>query len=214
MKKNHVAIAIVIALCACSKKDSTPPPPGEQIALNETFDNPANAFWPAGTGRAIQGGQLVVTHTSTEARIVTFWAEKDIWSAQDKIQSIEIQQTHATGHAYDKGGIVFSFKDIKNYLGFQIGDAAYRVYSQVDDKTTNIVNWVNHSAIKGALNETNKLKITMADGIVSFYINDQKVYAAQAGGLTTLDKVGFQMLKGSFVNETCTYKIDYIKALK
>jgi hypothetical protein len=214
--KNYIYATtfIILALTACSKKDDKDPAPGERIAVMEDFNDSAKSIIKPGSISFIKDGYFILSYTSDFNATLSALATKNIYTAQDSIQSVEIAVTHTSGHKYDKVGLLFTASDVENFLSIQIGDKEYRIFRKVNGQGVNIVEWTAHSAIKGNFNDVNKIKVVKRGGMVSFYINDQKVYEAPAGTLATLDRIGLQAYKASFEMQTCTFKIDYIKALK
>lgn len=210
--------AFLFSTTSCSKKgddkggDNNP---NETVIFTENFDNASSAFWKPGTSGAavmtVSGGFFSITYGGTSAMQYKSWATQNLFGANDKKQAVEIAQQHTAGHEYDKCGLIFSVVDANYILGFQIGDKDFRVYSTINGTTKQLIAWTPSSAIKGALNEVNKLRVALADNKVTFYINGTEVAKLDAGGLTSLDYVGFGMAKG-YTPET-TYKIDYVKAI-
>ncbi|WP_205510622.1 hypothetical protein [Longitalea arenae] len=212
-------ITCTISTISCSKggddKDNNPPGNDkETVIFTDNFDNANTALWQPGTSgpavKSVSGGFFSVKYGGTSAMMFKTWASRKLFGDNDKKQAIEISQQHVAGHKYDKGGLVFAVKDANYILGFQVGEKEFRVYSQINGTTTQLINWTSSSAIKGALNEVNKLRITLVDGKLAFYINDIQVGVLVAGAVTSLDYVGFDLVKGD-APET-TYKVDYIKA--
>jgi hypothetical protein len=208
-----IAIACTSMLSSCSKDDD--PQPDQNLILQENFDKADNAVWKPGTAtnivKSVQDGWFVVSYTSTDMGTYSFWTTDNLFPADHKTGSVEILLRHTAGHAYDKAGLVFWLTDSKNFVVFSIGDKEYRIFQVVGGQATNLVNWTASAAIKGKLNEDNKLKVTLTSEKLLFYINDQKVIEMGKGAATTLDKIGFQMSKASTEPQNSTYKIDYVK---
>ncbi|WP_207510508.1 hypothetical protein [Longitalea luteola] len=229
MKQLHQALsffsfvtlaALAISTTGCSKggDDKADNPPGngnETVIFTDNFDNANTAFWQPGTNglavKTVSAGFFSLKYGGTSPYVFKTWSSRKLFADSDKKQAVEIAQQHVAGHKYDKGGLIFAVKDANYILGFQVGEKEFRVYSQVNGTTTQLINWTTSSAIKSALNEVNKLRITLVDGKLAFYINDTQVGVLQSGGVTSLDQVGYEIVKGE-APET-TYKVDYIKAI-
>lgn len=205
--------ALLVSSCSKDKADGGKK---EEIVLQDNFDNGTTAIWQPGTSgpvtKSIADGHFAVTHTGAAAAVFKTWATTNIFNAAHTKQAIEIKQTHVKGHEYDKAGILFSIADENYIVAFQIGDKEFRIYQKVNTTNTNLVPWTASPHIKGALNESNKLKVALADGKLQFYINDNLVSTMESGPLKTLDKVGFEVAKGAAAETT--YKVDYLKAIK
>lgn len=204
--------ALLASSCSKDKGDS----PKEEIVFQDNFDNGTTAIWQPGTSgpatKSVADGHFVLTHSGGAAAVYKTWASTKVFGAAHTKQSIEIKQTHVKGHEYDKAGLLFSVVDENYIIAFQVGDKEFRIYQKVNATNTNLVPWTASPHIKGAMNESNKLKVTLADGKLKFYINDNLVVNMESGPLTTLDKVGFEVVKGAAAETT--YKVDYLKAIK
>jgi hypothetical protein len=217
-----ILTACTFSISACSKDKGDdgpgdePPPGGENVIFTDNFDNAGTALWQPGTSglavKAVSGGFFSLKYGGTSAYVFKTWASKKLFGANDKKQAIEISQQHVAGHKYDKGGLIFAVTDANYIVGFQIAEKEFRVYSQINGTGKQLINWTASTAIKGGMNEVNKLRITLFDGKLAFYINGTQVGVLVAGAVTTLDYVGFEIVKGD-APETM-YKVDYIKAIK
>lgn len=212
-----IAMACSLLFNACSKDDD--PPPAEQaLVLQENFDDPAASVWKSyndnGAATSLQDGWYVVSYTSEDMGTYSLWASDPVFPADHKTGSVEILMRHIAGHAYDKAGLLFWLADNKSYVAFTIGDKDYRIYQMVSGQATNLVNWTPSPAIRGKLNEDNKLKVALTDSKLLFYINDQKVIEMSRGATVSLDKVGFQLYKATTATNNTTYKIDYLKVMR
>ncbi len=206
-----------LILSSCSKdKGDDEGGKNEEVVFQDNFDNGATAIWKAGTSgsatKSIADGHFVLTHTGSAAAVYKTWAATNVFTAGHAKQAIEIKQTHVKGHDYDKAGLLFAVADENYILAFQVGNKEFRIYQKVNTTNTNLVPWTASSHIKGALNESNQLKVTLADGKLQFYINNNLVATMEAGPIKTLDKVGFEIVKGAAAE--ATYKVDYLKAIK
>jgi hypothetical protein len=210
-------IVCAFSITSCSKKgdDKDSNPGNETVIFTDNFDDPSTAFWKPGTSgpavMTVSGGFFSVTYGGTSAMQYKSWTSKNLFGANDKKQAVEMSQQHVAGHEYDKCGFIFSVKDANYILGFQISDKEFRVYSTISGTTKQLIAWTPSSAIKGAMNDANKLRVALADGKLTFYINGTQVGVLEAGDVTSLDYVGFGMVKGS--TPEATYKIDYVKAI-
>jgi hypothetical protein len=209
--------AFVFATTSCSKKGDDKPPANdnETVVFTENFDNANSTFWTTGPNgsvdRKISGGSFSVTYGGTAPMQFKQWTTQKIFGANDKKQAVEMALQHVAGHKYDSGGLLFAVKDETYMLGFHIGEKEFRVFSRIDGTTKQLINWKASSAIKGAFNEVNKLRVALADGKLTFYINGTEVGTLQAEGFTSLEFVGYGIAKGD-APET-TYKVDYVKAI-
>ncbi|WP_343306590.1 hypothetical protein AAHN97_05690 [Chitinophaga niabensis] len=215
--KFSLAVFTLSALLASScSKDKGDYPKKEDVVFQDNFDNGVTAIWQPGTSgpvtKSVADGHFVLTHSGTAAAVYKTWASTKVFAAAHSKQAIEIKQTHVKGHEYDKAGLLFSVADENYILAFQVGDKEFRIYQKVNATNTNLVQWTVSPHIKGALNESNKLKVTLAEGKLQYYINDALVATMEAGPITTLDKVGFEIVKGA--SAEATYKVDYLKAIK
>jgi len=212
-----IAIACASLLPSCSKNPGTEPD-DKLLILQEDFDDADNAIWKtADNGNVVtaaKDGWFVVSYTSPEMGTYSFWAANHLFPADHKTGSVEILMRHTAGHAYDKAGLVFWVMDSQNYVAFTIGNKEYRIFQVVSGQATNLVNWTTSAAIKGKLNEDNKLKVKLTTEKLLFYINDQKVIEIMKGAAVALDKIGFQMSKASTEVENSTFKIDYVRVMK
>jgi hypothetical protein len=215
-----ILTASTFSTTSCSKKSddkgNTPPPPGnETVIFTDNFDNADAAFWKPGTSglavTTVSGGFFSITYGGTTPMQYKAWSSKNLFGPNDKKQAVEIAQQHVAGHKYDSGGLLFAVKDATYILGFHLGEKEFRVFSRVDGTTKQLIDWKASSAIKGGFNEVNKLRVALADGKLTFYINGTQVGVLEAGGLTSLDYVGYGLAKGE-TPET-TYKVDYLKAI-
>jgi hypothetical protein len=212
-------ITYSFSITSCSKKGDNNgddnPPGTETVIFTDNFNDANSSFWQPGTNglatKTVSGGFFTLKYGGTSPYMFKTWSQKKLFDANDKKQAVEISQQHVTGHEYDKGGLIFAVKDATYILGFQVGDKEFRVYSTINGTTKQLIDWKASSAIKGALNDVNKLRIALADGKLTFYINGTEVGALEAGSITSLDYVGYDIVKGS-TPET-TYKVDYIKAM-
>jgi hypothetical protein len=226
MKQLHRTLSFfsLVTLTACAfsttscSKGSDDNPPGndkETVIFTDNFDNAGSSFWQPGTNglavKTVSGGFFSLKYGGTSPWMYKTWSSKKLFGADDKKQAVEISQQHVAGHKYDKGGLIFAVKDVTYILGFQVGEKEFRVYSEINGTTKQLIDWKPSSAIKGALNEVNKLRIALADGKLTFYINGTEVGVLEAGGITSLDYVGYDMVKGDALETT--YKVDYIKAM-
>lgn len=211
-----IALACSGAFISCSKDDSQADE--HLLILQEDFNNADNAVWKTGDNgnvvTSIKNGWFVVSYTSPEMGTYSLWSDSKIFPGDHKTGSVEILMQHTAGHAYDKAGLVFWVMDNQSYVAFTISDKEYRIFQVVSGQAINLVNWTPSAAIKGKLNENNKLKVTLTNEKLLFYINDQKVIEMAKGAAKTLDKIGFQMSKASTEVENSTYKIDYVKVMK
>lgn len=209
--------ALAFSTTSCSKKGDDKPPANdkETVIFTDNFDDAGTAFWQPGTSglavKTVSGGFFSLKYGGNSAYTYKTWSSRKLFGDNDKKQAVEIAQQHVEGHKYDKGGLIFAVKDANYILGFQVAEKEFRVYSQINGTTTQLINWKTSSAIKGALNEVNKLRVALADGKLNFYINDTEVGVLEAGSVTSLDYVGYDIVKGE-APET-TYKVDYIKAI-
>ncbi|HEY1165624.1 MAG TPA: hypothetical protein VGE90_10665, partial [Chitinophaga sp.] len=208
-----IAMACSGAFPSCSKSDDTPP--DNNLILQENFDTADNALWKTGNNgtivTSVKDGWFVLSYTSRDMGTYSLWSAGNVFPADQKTGSVEILFRHTAGHAYDKAGLVFWVTNNQDYVAFTIGEKEYRIFQVVDGQTTNLVNWTTSAAIKGKLNEDNKLKVALTAEKLLFYINDQKVIEIMKGPAATLDKIGFQMSKASTEVENSTFKIDYVK---
>lgn len=208
--------AFAFATTSCSKGSDDNPPgnDNEAVIFTDNFDNASSAFWKQDTFglavRTVSGGFFSVKMGGSGPTSIKSWSTRKLFGDNDKKQAVEIAQQHVTGHQYDKFGLIFA-KDASYMLGFQVGDKEFSVYTQHYGATNRLINWKTSSAIKGALNEVNKLRVALADGKLTFYINGIEVGVLEAGGVTSLDYVGYDMMKGGAPE--ATYKVDYIKAM-
>jgi hypothetical protein len=211
-----IVVTCSVLLNACSKKDDDTPPAEQGLLLQEDFDDPATSVWKPHNDNniavtSLQDGWYVVSYTSEDMGTYSVWAPNPIFPADHKTGSVEILMRHIAGHAYDKAGLLFWLTDNKHYVAFTIGNKDYRIYQMVGGQETNLVNWTPSAAIRGALNQDNKLKVELTDTRLLFYINDQKVIEMGRGVTVSLDKVGFQLYKASMETNNSTYKIDYLR---
>jgi hypothetical protein len=209
--------ALTFSTTSCSKKGDDKPPANdkETVIFTDNFDDATAALWQPGTSGlaviTVSGGFFSIKYGGTSPYTFKTWASRKLFGDNDKKQAVEIAQTHVAGHQYDKGGLIFAVKDANFILGFQVAEKEFRVYSRINGTTTQLINWTPSAAIKGALNEVNKLRVALADGKLTFYINGTQVGVLEAGVVTSLDYVGYDLVKGE-TPET-TYKVDYIKAM-
>jgi hypothetical protein len=212
-----ITISCSIFFNSCSKDDD-PQADHPNLLLQENFDSPENATWkPGDSGAAatlIRNGWCVMSYTSDDYGTYNKWATENIFPAGLQTGSVEILMRHTAGHEYDKAGLLFWLNDQQNYVAFTIGDKDYRIYQVMSGQATNLVDWTPSGAIRGQLNEDNKLKVTLTDTKLVFHINDQKVIEMSRGAMTTLDKVGFQLYKASTTTNKSSYEIDYITAMR
>lgn len=205
--------ALLVSSCSKDKGDGGKK---EDVVFQDNFDNGTGAIWQPGTSgpatKSVTDGHFVLTHSGAAAAIYKIWATTNVFAAAHTKQAIEIKQTHVKGHEYDKAGLLFSVADENYIIAFQVGDKEFRIYQKVNATNTNLVPWTASTHIKGAMNESNKLKITLADGKLQYYINDNMVATMESGPIKTLDKVGFEIVKGATAETT--YKVDYLKAIK
>lgn len=205
--------AFAFSTTSCSKKGDDKP--SETVLFTDNFDNPNASFWPTGPSgaadRKVSGGFFSITYGGTTPMQFKHWSTQKLFGANDKKQAVEIAIQHMAGHQYDKGGILFAVKDANYILGFEIGEKEFRVYSRINGTYTQLINWKASSAIKGALNDVNKLRVTLVDGKQTFYINGTEVGVLQIEGVTSLEYVGYGIVKAE-APET-TYKVDYVKAI-
>jgi hypothetical protein len=211
-----IVTASALSITSCSKdSDDDDNSPGSDVIFTDNFDNANTAFWQPGTNglavKTVSGGFFSLKYGGNIPWMYKTWSQKKLFGANEKKQAVEIAQQHVTGHKYDKGGLIFAVKDANYIIGFQIGEKEFRVYSEINGTTTQLIDWKPSSAIKGALNEVNKLRITLADGKLTFYINDTQAGVLEAGAVTSLDYVGYDIVKGDAAETT--YKVDYIKAM-
>jgi hypothetical protein len=210
-----IAMACSGAFSSCSKDESQAE---DKLILQENFDNPDNTIWKTGNNgnvvTTVKDGWFLVSYTSAEMGTYSLWSDNKVFPADHKTGSVEVLFRHTAGHVYDKAGLVFWVMDSQHYVAFTIGEKEYRIFQVVNGQTTNLVNWTASTAIKGKLNEDNKLKVTLTEEKLLFYINDQKVVEIMKGAATMLDKIGFQMSKASTEVENSTFKIDYVKVMK
>jgi len=142
----------------------------------------------------------------------SFWSAASLFPVERQTGSVELLFRHTAGHAYDKAGLVFGVTNNQDYVAFTIGEKEFRIFQVVGGQTTNLVNWTRSAAIKGELNEDNKLKVQLTKEKLFFYINDQKVVEMmKSTAATTLDRIGFQMIKASTEVDSSTFMIDYVK---
>jgi hypothetical protein len=210
-----IAMACSGVFTSCSKDDG---PQSADLILQEDFDEAENAVWKPGVSgdvvTSVENGWLVVNYTSPDIGTYSFWSANNIFPADQQAGSVEVLMRHTTGHTHDKAGLVFWVTDNRNYVVFSIGDKEYRIFQVVSGQTTNLVNWTPSAAIKGKLNEDNKLMVRLTSEKLLFYINDQKVVEMGKGAATRLDKLGFQMSKASVEVKKSEYRIDYIKVMR
>lgn len=192
--------AVLVNLAACSKsKDKEDPLPEGTILVNEKFEGTNSDVW----GTAVKGpvtysikdGWYSVDIALADTYTTGAWATKTYFQKGDK-QNVEVVIKKKDGHEYDKAGLIFWFADSKNYLTFQIGDKAFRVHQRLNDAGSQLINWTNSPAIKGKIGDVNKLRISLADGKLLYFINDVQVATMQAGPVETLDKIGLRIDKG------------------
>jgi hypothetical protein len=205
--------AFAISTTSCSKKGDDKP--NETVVYTENFDNPNTTFWPTGPSgavdRKVSDGFFSVTFGGTTPMQFKHWSTQKLFGPNDKKQAVEIAIQHAAGHKYDSGGILFAVKDATYILGFEVGEKEFRVYSRINGTTTQLINWKASSAIKGGLNEVNKLRVTLVDNKLTFYINGTEVGVLQSEGITSLEFVGYGIVKGDAAETT--YKVDYVKSI-
>src|SRR5688572_22426942 len=195
--------ALLVSSCSKDKADGAKK---EEVVFQDNFDNGATAIWQPGTSgqatKSVADGHFALTYSGGAAAIYKTWATTNVFAAAHKKQAIEINQIHVKGHEYDKAGLLFSVADENYIIAFQVGNKEFRIYQKVNTTNTNLVAWTVSPHIKGELNESNKLKVTLADGKLQFYINDKLVANMESGPLTTLDKVGFEVVKGAAAETT------------
>lgn len=210
-----LGIAMTCILASCGKNEAPQP---ADIILQEDFDKAENTVWkPDSTGNivtAVRDGWFVVSYRSADMGTYSFWAPVNIFPADQQTGSVEIMVRHTAGHVQDKAGLVFWVKNSKNYVVFTIGDKEYRIFQVVEGQTTNLVNWTTSAAIRGKLNEDNKLKVKLTGEKLLFYINDEKMVEMAKGPAAVLDKIGFQMNKASVEVEKSEYRIDYVRVMR
>lgn len=211
-----ILTACALSITSCSKKgDDKNDNPNETVVFTENFDDANSSILKPGTSGpavlAVSGGFFSVTYGGTSPMQFKTWGSKKLFGENDKKQAVEMALTHAAGHNYDSGGPIFAVKDATYILGFNISEKEFRVYSRIDGTTKQLINWKPSSAIKSGFNEVNKLRIALADGKLTFYINGTEVGILEAGAVTSLDYVGLGIAKGD-APET-VYKVDYIKAI-
>ncbi|HEY0610079.1 MAG TPA: hypothetical protein VGD35_10495 [Chitinophaga sp.] len=211
-----IAMACSGALFSCSKSDDTQA--DDKLILQENFDTTDNVLWKTGDNgtivTAVKDGWFVVSYNSRDIGTYSLWSANNVFPVDQKTGSVEMLFRHTAGHAHDKAGLVFWVINNQDYVAFTIGEKEYRIFQVVGGQTTNLVNWTASAAIRGKLNEDNKLKVTLTNEKLLFYINDQKVVEIMKGAATMLDKIGFQMSKASTEVENSTFKIDYVKVMR
>ncbi|NML22594.1 hypothetical protein HHL16_17055 [Pseudoflavitalea sp. G-6-1-2] len=211
--------AIFMSSAACSKSKDEPkeePLPEGTILVNEKFDGTNSEVWATAVKGpvtySIKDGWYSADIAIADTYVTGAWATKTYFQKGDK-QNVEVIQKKTAGHEYDKAGLTFWFVNTKNYLSFQIGDKAFRVLQRLNDVESNLITWTNSAAIKGNIGEQNKLKISLADAKILFYINDVHVATMNAGPVETLDKIGLRIDKLDFTPHS-TYLYDNLRMWK
>ncbi|PST82559.1 hypothetical protein C7T94_07765 [Pedobacter yulinensis] len=207
-KTTLILFTALLALGACKKKD--PAPDEEGLMLNEEFKNASDPFIRPNSYAKIQDGQLVMTYEAADVAIVDIVANKDAFSGTDARQTVEASFQHTEGHAYDQASLYFAIDASQNFYAFSVGDKEFRIHARRNGQAQNIIGWTASAAIKGQINEVNRLRISLAEEKLQFYINGTLVANVSAPGWKTLDKLGIGMGKLGSAPRT-VYKVDYIK---
>lgn len=211
-----IAVACASLFSSCSKEDV--PAEDTTIILQENFDNADNATWPTGSSgdivTAIKNGWYVVSYTSEDIGTHSLWSPNNIFPAGQKTGSIELVIRHSAGHAQDKAALLFWLADNRNYVAFTIGEKEFRIFQVVSGQVTNLVNWTPSTAIRGKINEENKLRVRLTQEKMMFYINDEKMVEMGKEVASAPDKLGFQITKASTEVGVSSYEVDYIRVTK
>ncbi|WP_129714024.1 hypothetical protein [Pedobacter sp. SYP-B3415] len=207
LRTTIILFSALLALGSCKKKDASPDEDG--LVLNEDFGSGTSSFITTNSHTKIEDGHLVISYATSSVGIVDAISSRNAFAETDTQQSAEVSFQHTEGHSYDQASLYFGITG-QNFFSFSIGSREFRIHSRINGEARNVVGWTASSAIKGAMNEVNKLKITLAGEKLKFFINGTVVANVNAPGWKTLDRLGLSIGKLGSADRT-TYKVDYIK---
>ncbi|MCF3111532.1 hypothetical protein LL912_22285 [Niabella sp. CC-SYL272] len=218
MKKHKwiwILLLTLVVLAGCKKKEVSK----KEIPLYETDFSTDDGHWTtgnlgtAGASAAVSNGYYVLKGGSGGREV---WTGK-IFSGTTGGAALEASVKLSTnGGANDgAGGLIWGLKkkddnDLYTSFYFEISyDGYYTVWGYPNGSEKPYViyrDWVLNGVIRE--NELNKLRITLVNNELRFYINDRELFAMPSPGNSTLDQPGFKIRKYS------TMQVDYFKALQ
>ena len=212
-----VMSAALLSLTACSKSKDKENLPEGTVLLNEKFDKSTSEIWHTETRGpvtySIKNGWYTIDIATENTYVAGVWSTSKTFFQKGEKQNIEVVQKQTDGHGYDKAGLIFWLKDNQNYLTFQIGPKEFRVHQILNNQGSFLIGWTASSAIKGNMGDENKLKVSLADGKILFFINDVQVGTINAGPVETLDKIGIRIDK-AYTTPHSIFQYDYVRAWK
>jgi hypothetical protein len=155
--------------------------------LTDDFRNNTND-WPTDDTAFFQDGTYHLFQNQTNYNLVVICGVCGSWS--DVAYEAMMQKISGTDD-YGYGIIVrqSSIGDIWSYYGFVVaGDGTFLLVKRVNNTTTKLVDWTDHSAVRKG-NSRNKIRIVARGSRLELFVNDALVGTAQDGALTS-GKVG------------------------
>jgi len=151
--------------------------------LSESFDNNDNE-WTTYDGEEgstqIENGQFVIT---VKQAPMTFWAMPQNNAASDVDMSFDAIQTGTPNNVWF--GATCRYKDMNNYYDFSISNGMYMLGKVVDGNYETLIEFKGSKAIKEAVGETNRIRVTCSDNNLGFYANGEELFMVQDTSLAT-----------------------------
>jgi hypothetical protein len=168
--------ALSLALFACSTSNE---PPLTQLPYTEDFTNPASGWDVSAdlTGEtAYKDGQMHILVKNDNF---------SIWSVSKKAFKdvvYEVDAQPVSGPEDNGFGVVFRFKDRKNFMHFEISsDGYWRAGVMKEGKMETYADWVQHPAIKTG-KDVNRIKIVMKGDVFEYSVNNQLIFTRTEPG--------------------------------
>jgi hypothetical protein len=171
--------ALMLSLTACNPASNEPPL--TELPYSEDFSNTASGWEVSSdlTGEtAYRDGQMQILVKNDNFTIWSF-ANKSFKDAIYEVDAAPISGPEDNGF-----GVVFRYKDRKNFLHFEISsDGYWRAGTMKEGKFDEYADWVQHPAIKTG-NATNRIRIEMR--------GDEFVYAVNGTEILRRSEPGFE----------------------
>lgn len=218
MKKHNwiwIPFLILIAVAACKKKEVSK----KETPLYETDFGTDDGHWAtgslgnAGASATIGNGYYTLAGGSGGREVWTGQIFSGITGGTALEASVKLSTNGGTNDG--AGGLIWGLKkkdDNNLYTAFYFEisyDGYYIVWGYPNGSEKPYIlykDWVLNGAIRNG--QLNKLRITLVNNELRFYINDRELFSMPSPGNATLDQPGFKIRKYS------TMQVDYFKALQ
>ncbi|MBZ4188356.1 hypothetical protein [Niabella beijingensis] len=191
------SLLLVMTLAACSKKKDAP---ASEVVLYETDFSTDDGHWSLGAlgnngaTASIKNGYYNLEGVSEGHDVWT----GSVFSQNEKGTAVEahIKVTSTNGTKYGTGALSWGARESANneYFNFYFVisfDGYFTVGGYPNGMSRPYVtykDWTLNSAVKR--NQFNKLRITLAEGLLHFYCNGTELYSMSSTTDHTLDHVG------------------------